>query len=61
MTAVEERREAEIGQSRRRKEDHHLITGRTTWTDNLVLAIAEGAAVMRGETPPPREHGVAAE
>ena len=36
MTAVEEI-QAEIGQSRRRKEDAHLITGRTTWTDNLTL------------------------
>jgi len=26
-----------------------------------VLAIAEGAAVMRGETPPANPHGVAAE
>jgi hypothetical protein len=25
------------------------------------LAIAEGAAVMRGEAPPAREHGAAAE
>ncbi len=33
VTAVEERI-SEIGQSRRRKEDGHLITGRTTWTDN---------------------------
>jgi carbon-monoxide dehydrogenase large subunit len=36
VTAVEERT-AEIGQSRRRKEDGHLITGQTTWTDNLTL------------------------
>jgi carbon-monoxide dehydrogenase large subunit len=27
----------EIGQSRRRKEDQRLITGRTRWTDNLTL------------------------
>ncbi|TFV67801.1 UNVERIFIED_ORG: xanthine dehydrogenase family protein molybdopterin-binding subunit [Bacillus sp. AZ43] len=27
----------EVGQARRRKEDAHLITGRTQWTDNLVL------------------------
>ncbi len=27
----------EIGASRRRKEDAHLITGRSTWTDNMVL------------------------
>ena len=29
--------EAEIGRARRRKEDQRLITGRTRWTDNLVL------------------------
>ncbi|SDO39205.1 carbon-monoxide dehydrogenase large subunit [Nakamurella panacisegetis] len=28
---------AEIGKDRRRKEDAHLITGRTRWTDNMVL------------------------
>ncbi|MBM7806418.1 carbon-monoxide dehydrogenase large subunit [Geodermatophilus bullaregiensis] len=29
--------EKEIGKARRRKEDARLITGRTTWTDNMVL------------------------
>ncbi len=29
--------EAELGKPRRRKEDARLITGQTTWTDNLVL------------------------
>ncbi|MGA8846482.1 MAG: molybdopterin cofactor-binding domain-containing protein, partial [Nocardioides sp.] len=28
---------AEIGRDRRRKEDQRLITGRTRWTDNIVL------------------------
>ena len=38
MTAVEDAAgAAEIGKSRRRKEDQHLITGRTTWTDNMSL------------------------
>ncbi|WP_035855568.1 xanthine dehydrogenase family protein molybdopterin-binding subunit [Cryptosporangium arvum] len=40
MTAVEERPStpaAEIGRDRRRKEDQRLITGRTRWTDNIVL------------------------
>jgi carbon-monoxide dehydrogenase large subunit len=44
MTAVEDRPgiaspapAREVGQARRRKEDARLITGRTTWTDNLVL------------------------
>jgi carbon-monoxide dehydrogenase large subunit len=42
MTLVEEPTTAEapskeIGQARRRKEDARLITGKTTWTDNMVL------------------------
>lgn len=34
MTATDERPATEIGQARRRREDKHLVTGRTTWTDN---------------------------
>ena len=34
---------------------------RCTGYHNIVLAIAEGAAVMRGESPPANPHGVAAE
>jgi aerobic carbon-monoxide dehydrogenase large subunit len=37
MTAVDDRPAAEIGQARKRKEDRRLITGRTKWTDNIVL------------------------
>jgi aerobic carbon-monoxide dehydrogenase large subunit len=38
MTAVQDApAEKEIGQSRRRKEDQRLITGRTRWTDNITL------------------------
>ena len=37
MTALDERPVPELGRSRRRKEDQRLITGRTRWTDNLVL------------------------
>jgi len=37
VTAVEERPTAEIGAARKRKEDRRLITGRTRWTDNIVL------------------------
>jgi carbon-monoxide dehydrogenase large subunit len=37
VTAVDKRPEAEVGRSRRRKEDQRLITGRTRWTDNMVL------------------------
>jgi len=45
MTAVEAR--PEIGQARRRKEDAHLITGRTTWTDNLTLPGMLHLAMLR--------------
>ncbi len=37
MTATQERPAAEIGAPRKRKEDARLITGRTRWTDNVVL------------------------
>jgi carbon-monoxide dehydrogenase large subunit len=38
MTAeVEETRAPEFGRARLRKEDERLITGRTTWTDNMKL------------------------
>jgi aerobic carbon-monoxide dehydrogenase large subunit len=38
MTTTEDRpATAEIGNPRRRKEDARLITGRTRWTDNIVL------------------------
>ncbi|MGY2001348.1 xanthine dehydrogenase family protein molybdopterin-binding subunit [Blastococcus sp. SYSU DS1024] len=50
MTAVEERAGApapEIGKARRRKEDARLITGETTWTDNMVLPGMLHLAVVR--------------
>ncbi|HET8614965.1 MAG TPA: xanthine dehydrogenase family protein molybdopterin-binding subunit [Actinomycetales bacterium] len=37
MTAVDERPGRELGNPRPRKEDERLITGRTRWTDNIVL------------------------
>jgi aerobic carbon-monoxide dehydrogenase large subunit len=37
----------EIGKSRRRKEDQHLITGRTTWTDNMSLPGMVHLAILR--------------
>lgn len=39
MTAVQDAPDVakEIGRDRRRKEDQRLITGRTRWTDNIVL------------------------
>ncbi len=47
MTAVEDRRAAEIGQSRKRKEDHRLITGSTSWTDNMTLPGMLHLAMLR--------------
>ncbi|HEX9032261.1 MAG TPA: xanthine dehydrogenase family protein molybdopterin-binding subunit [Streptosporangiaceae bacterium] len=37
MTTTAESPAAEIGRARRRKEDARLVTGQTTWTDNLTL------------------------
>jgi carbon-monoxide dehydrogenase large subunit len=37
----------EVGQARRRKEDAHLITGETQWTDNMVLPGMLHLAVVR--------------
>src|SRR3712207_923377 len=37
----------EVGQARRRKEDARLITGKTTWTDNMVLPGMLHVAVVR--------------
>ncbi|MCX5045215.1 xanthine dehydrogenase family protein molybdopterin-binding subunit [Aldersonia sp. NBC_00410] len=49
MTATVEPQstELEIGRARVRKEDEHLITGRTRWTDNLVLPGMLHAAILR--------------
>ena len=52
MTAVEDQPgtqapEREVGKARRRKEDARLITGRTTWTDNMVLPGMLHLAVVR--------------
>jgi carbon-monoxide dehydrogenase large subunit len=47
MTATTERPVTEIGQPRKRKEDAHLLTGRTTWTDNLTLPGLLHLAILR--------------
>jgi len=47
MTAIQDRPAAEIGQARKRKEDRHLITGRTTWTDNLSVPGLLHLAILR--------------
>lgn len=45
MTLVDDA--PEIGKARRRKEDAHLVTGRTTWTDNLTLPGLLHLAILR--------------
>jgi carbon-monoxide dehydrogenase large subunit len=47
MTAVADAPAQEIGRSRTRKEDQHLITGRTTWTDNIQIAGMLHLAILR--------------
>ncbi|MEU8222840.1 xanthine dehydrogenase family protein molybdopterin-binding subunit [Kribbella sp. NPDC048915] len=47
MTATEERRTTEVGNARLRKEDARLITGRTRWTDNIVLPGMQHLAMVR--------------
>jgi carbon-monoxide dehydrogenase large subunit len=47
MTAVDSTTGAEIGRARRRKEDARLITGRTRWTDNIVLPGMVHLAMVR--------------
>jgi aerobic carbon-monoxide dehydrogenase large subunit len=47
VTATAERPAAEIGRDRRRKEDQRLITGRTRWTDNIVLPGMLHVAMVR--------------
>ncbi len=47
MTATEERPVKEVGSARLRKEDDRLITGRTRWTDNVVLPGMLHVAMVR--------------
>ena len=50
MTVTEDRAAApaqEVGRARLRKEDARLITGRTTWTDNMSLPGMLHIAVVR--------------
>jgi aerobic carbon-monoxide dehydrogenase large subunit len=46
-TLVETARENVVGQPLRRKEDARLVTGRTNWTDNIVLPGMLHMAVLR--------------
>ncbi|TDW75665.1 xanthine dehydrogenase family protein molybdopterin-binding subunit [Kribbella pratensis] len=47
MTTTEDRPATEIGNPRLRKEDARLITGRTRWTDNIVLPGMQHIAMVR--------------
>ena len=47
MTAVEERTGNQVGAARKRKEDQHLITGRTTWVDNMTVPGMVHLAILR--------------
>ena len=49
MTVTDERSTAgsEVGRARLRKEDQRLITGRTRWTDNIVLPGMQHLAMVR--------------
>jgi carbon-monoxide dehydrogenase large subunit len=47
MTVTEERPAGEVGTARRRKEDARLITGRTMWTENIVLPGMLHLAILR--------------
>ena len=58
MTTTAERPAAEIGQARKRKEDEHLLTGRTTWTDNITLPGMLHLAILRSPTSHARITGV---
>jgi aerobic carbon-monoxide dehydrogenase large subunit len=58
VTATAERPAAEIGKDRRRKEDQRLITGRTRWTDNLMLPGMLHLAMVRSPFAHARITGV---
>src|SRR5215475_9718233 len=47
MTATMPPRAAEVGAARRRKEDARLVTGRTLWTENVVLPGMLHLAILR--------------
>ena len=55
MTATAE---PEIGKARTRKEDEHLVTGRTRRTDNLVLPGMQHLAILRSPFAHARITGV---
>jgi carbon-monoxide dehydrogenase large subunit len=58
MTTTAERPAPEIGQARKRKEDAHLLTGQTTWTDNMTLPGMLHLAILRSPMSHARITGV---
>jgi aerobic carbon-monoxide dehydrogenase large subunit len=59
MTVTQERSgTGEFGQPRRRKEDARLITGRTTWTENITLPGLLHLAILRSPLAHARITGV---
>ncbi|HEU5456652.1 MAG TPA: xanthine dehydrogenase family protein molybdopterin-binding subunit, partial [Nocardioides sp.] len=58
MTAVDDRPTTEIGAARKRKEDRRLITGRTRWTDNIVLPGMLHLAMVRSPFAHARISGI---
>ncbi|WP_116952182.1 xanthine dehydrogenase family protein molybdopterin-binding subunit [Jiangella endophytica] len=58
MTVTEHRPTGEVGRDRRRKEDARLITGRTSWTDNLSLPGMLHLAILRSPMAHARITGI---
>lgn len=58
MTVTEQRPSGEVGRDRRRKEDARLITGRTSWTDNLSLPGMLHLAILRSPMAHARITGI---
>jgi len=58
MTATTETTGPEIGRARVRKEDEHLVTGRTRWTDNLTLPGMQHLAILRSPLAHARITGI---
>ncbi|HET7173236.1 MAG TPA: xanthine dehydrogenase family protein molybdopterin-binding subunit [Nocardioidaceae bacterium] len=58
MTTTADRRSAEIGAPRTRKEDRHLLTGRTRWTANITLPGMLHLAMVRSTVAHARITGI---
>jgi carbon-monoxide dehydrogenase large subunit len=58
VTVTEQRPSGEVGRDRRRKEDARLITGRTTWTENLTLPGMLHLAILRSPMAHARIAGI---